>query len=434
MFLVRPDAVEVQDTWHVDGMVATGSRDIVARAVLRAGALRLAARARRLRGRSAPLPRAHPGAADALAHRGDPLASARRGARSSCSGACSASACRSARASPRASARRRRCASPTRSPTSRAAETVLRAVARDLTAHARGGPPALAASTRSSCASRSRTSCATAARVVRDVMDGSGASVHYLDHELQRISRDVQMMSAHTVFDLDLVAEQCGRALLEADAPLFPTRLKERSPRAPPATGPARRGPPERQEALRADLRRSRSGRVAGHRDRHAGQLVDRLRERARLLRPHRARASCSTGAASARSRRSCASSGSSARATRAAASSSSRSTARRRAPSASARSRSQAIKAWSVATCYSPVERAVLAYTDCLVLEGGRVPDGVFDALHAELSDVEILEFTYITCTYDMHAIMSRALRLEYDDVDDPIRRCRRRRARRTT
>ena len=53
-------------------------------------------------------------------------------------------------------------------------------------------------------------------------MEGSGASVHYLDHELQRIHRDVQMMSAHTVFDLDLVAEQCGRALLDADAPLFP--------------------------------------------------------------------------------------------------------------------------------------------------------------------------------------------------------------------
>lgn len=81
-----------------------------------------------------------------------------------------------------------------------------------------------------------------------------------------------------------------------------------------------------------------------------------------------------------------------------------------------------QAIKAWSVATCYSPIERAVLAYTDCLVLEGGRVPDAVFDALRAELSDVEILEFTYITCTYDMHATMSRALRLEYDDVDDPV------------
>ena len=80
------------------------------------------------------------------------------------------------------------------------------------------------------------------------------------------------------------------------------------------------------------------------------------------------------------------------------------------------------AIPAWSVADCFSPLERAVLAYTDCLVLEGGRVPDEVFEALRAELNDTEILEFTYITCTYDMHATMSRALRLEYDDVDDPI------------
>jgi len=81
-----------------------------------------------------------------------------------------------------------------------------------------------------------------------------------------------------------------------------------------------------------------------------------------------------------------------------------------------------EAIRAWSVAECYSPTERAVLAYTDCLVLEGGRVPDAVFDALRVELNDTEILELTYITCTYDMHATMSRALRLEYDDVDDPI------------
>lgn len=81
-----------------------------------------------------------------------------------------------------------------------------------------------------------------------------------------------------------------------------------------------------------------------------------------------------------------------------------------------------EAIRAWSVAECYSATERAVLAYTDCLVLEGGRVPDAVFDALRVELNDTEILELTYITCTYDMHATMSRALRLEYDDVDDPI------------
>ena len=80
------------------------------------------------------------------------------------------------------------------------------------------------------------------------------------------------------------------------------------------------------------------------------------------------------------------------------------------------------AIPAWSIATCFSPLQRAVLAYADALVLEGGRVPDGVFEALRSELSDEEILELTYITCTYDMHATMSRALRLEFDDVDDPI------------
>jgi alkylhydroperoxidase family enzyme len=81
-----------------------------------------------------------------------------------------------------------------------------------------------------------------------------------------------------------------------------------------------------------------------------------------------------------------------------------------------------EAIPHWEVASCFSPVERAVLAYTDCLVLQGGRVPDGVFEALRSHLSDEEILELTYVTCMYEMHATMSRALRLEYDDVDDRI------------
>lgn len=81
-----------------------------------------------------------------------------------------------------------------------------------------------------------------------------------------------------------------------------------------------------------------------------------------------------------------------------------------------------KAIPNWSVADCFSPVERAVLAYTDCLVLEQGRVPDGVFDALKEHLSEVEILELTYITSTYMMHAVMSRALRLEFDDVDERV------------
>ena len=80
------------------------------------------------------------------------------------------------------------------------------------------------------------------------------------------------------------------------------------------------------------------------------------------------------------------------------------------------------AIPSWSIASCWSPVERAVLAYTDCLVLQHGRVPDALFAELQRHLSDEEILELTYITSTYAMHATMSRALRLEYDDVDDPV------------
>jgi alkylhydroperoxidase family enzyme len=81
-----------------------------------------------------------------------------------------------------------------------------------------------------------------------------------------------------------------------------------------------------------------------------------------------------------------------------------------------------EAIPAWQVASCFDEVERAVLAYTDALVLAHGRVAEGVFEALRRHLSDEEILELTYVTCTYMMHAVMSRALRLEYDDVDDRV------------
>ncbi len=80
------------------------------------------------------------------------------------------------------------------------------------------------------------------------------------------------------------------------------------------------------------------------------------------------------------------------------------------------------AIPSWTVSDLFSDQERAVLAYTDCLALAGGRVPDPVFDKLKSFLSDVEIMELTYITCLYDMHAVMTKALRLEFDDRDDPI------------
>ena len=80
------------------------------------------------------------------------------------------------------------------------------------------------------------------------------------------------------------------------------------------------------------------------------------------------------------------------------------------------------AIHAWQVADCFDAKERALLAYTDYLVDQHGRVPDAVFDAMKQHFSDEEILEFTYITSLYFMHAVMTRALRLEFDDRDEVI------------
>ena len=80
------------------------------------------------------------------------------------------------------------------------------------------------------------------------------------------------------------------------------------------------------------------------------------------------------------------------------------------------------AIAGWGVSDQFDQLERAVLAYTDALVYDGGRVADGVFDQLREHLSDEEILELTYITALYDMHAVMSRALRTEFDDHPDPM------------
>lgn len=81
-----------------------------------------------------------------------------------------------------------------------------------------------------------------------------------------------------------------------------------------------------------------------------------------------------------------------------------------------------EAIPSWASSDLFDEIEKAVLAYTDDLVLAGGRVPDGTFEILKKHLSDEEILELTYITCSYDLHATMCRALRLEYDDVDERI------------
>ena len=81
-----------------------------------------------------------------------------------------------------------------------------------------------------------------------------------------------------------------------------------------------------------------------------------------------------------------------------------------------------RAIPSWSGSEAFSRAERAVLAYVDELVEQNGRVQDATFERLREQLSEEEVLELTYITCLYEMHAVMCRALRLEYDDIPERV------------
>jgi alkylation response protein AidB-like acyl-CoA dehydrogenase len=213
MFLVRPYVVEVVDTWHVDGMIATGSRDIIARAV--------------------PVPATHislrepPAGADApylaripvlpmlaLTAAIPALGAARRSVELFRGLVRKRVPFGTHKLQSQRAAAQMRLANVLAK--ARAAETVLRAAARDVTDHARGGGE-LSLLDQIQLRLTLAHVVRDARSVVREVADGSGASVHFLDHELQRLLRDVQMISAHTIFDVDLAAEQCGRALLEAD-------------------------------------------------------------------------------------------------------------------------------------------------------------------------------------------------------------------------
>ena len=51
-------------------------------------------------------------------------------------------------------------------------------------------------------------------KTIQDVIAGSGAGAHMSDSPLQRIQRDINMLSCHTVFDLDIGGEQCGRTMI----------------------------------------------------------------------------------------------------------------------------------------------------------------------------------------------------------------------------
>jgi alkylhydroperoxidase family enzyme len=76
----------------------------------------------------------------------------------------------------------------------------------------------------------------------------------------------------------------------------------------------------------------------------------------------------------------------------------------------------------WTIADVFTPAERVVLAYTDGMVGDGGRVHDRVFAALRSHLPEDQILMLTYFVNMYALHATSTKALRLEYDNVPERV------------
>ncbi|GIT20519.1 MAG: hypothetical protein CM1200mP40_02010 [Gammaproteobacteria bacterium] len=64
-----------------------------------------------------------------------------------------------------------------------------------------------------------------------------------------------------------------------------------------------------------------------------------------------------------------------------------------------------QKIPHWEVSNVYDAKDRAILAWSDALILQGGRASDELFEALHSHLSDKDILELTYHIMGYNLHA-----------------------------
>ncbi len=76
----------------------------------------------------------------------------------------------------------------------------------------------------------------------------------------------------------------------------------------------------------------------------------------------------------------------------------------------------------WASSDVLPREDRALLAYVDEFVRGSGRVSDETFEAIRAVLGDVGVIELTIIAGSYAMQAAMARALRLEYDDVDEHV------------
>jgi 3-hydroxy-9,10-secoandrosta-1,3,5(10)-triene-9,17-dione monooxygenase len=93
------------------------------------------------------------------------------------------------------------------------AETMIRQAARENVALAETAAPARAEQ-RIELRCRIAYAVKFAREAVQTLSEAAGASAHSLDDPLQRALRDINTMSSHVVYDLDTVLEQQGRAMV----------------------------------------------------------------------------------------------------------------------------------------------------------------------------------------------------------------------------
>jgi alkylhydroperoxidase family enzyme len=72
-----------------------------------------------------------------------------------------------------------------------------------------------------------------------------------------------------------------------------------------------------------------------------------------------------------------------------------------------------EALKQWPESSCFSPAERAALAYADSMTM-AVQVPTDVFQPLRLHFSEAQIVELTVLIATYNMHIRVVEALEID--------------------
>lgn len=74
-------------------------------------------------------------------------------------------------------------------------------------------------------------------------------------------------------------------------------------------------------------------------------------------------------------------------------------------------------LQAWETATCFTPLQRAVLAYTDAMT-RNVQVPDGIFNAVAAHVPPSQLVELTATIAAYNMVSRFLEALQIHSHDT----------------